>query len=82
MTMTEIPSDIDVEEYGARAKEWLASSAPKRGDADAEFGARGEMGSDEILLNIIGERVLGLPQDPRVDKDVPFKEIKAGTVRG
>jgi alkylation response protein AidB-like acyl-CoA dehydrogenase len=45
--MTDIPSDIDVEEYDARAKEWLASNAPKRGDADAEFGARGEMGSDE-----------------------------------
>jgi hypothetical protein len=34
------------------------------------------------LLNIIGERVLGLPQDPRVDKDVPFKEIKVGNVKG
>lgn len=34
-------------------------------------------GSDETLLNTIAERILGLPQDHRPDKGVPFNQIPA-----
>jgi alkylation response protein AidB-like acyl-CoA dehydrogenase len=35
-------------------------------------------GSDEILRNIIAERVLGLPPDIRVDKNKPFSQVPTG----
>ena len=57
----------------------LDADAPEAGRWQQSFlGApsiRIAGGSDEIQRNVIGERMLGLPAEPRVDKGIPFREL-------
>jgi alkylation response protein AidB-like acyl-CoA dehydrogenase len=58
-------------------------SAPGEGSWQAQFlgapGLRIAGGTDEILRNIISERVLRLPPETRLDKEVAFRDVPSGS---
>ena len=63
----------DSGEWGTYAWSALVLGAP---------GGRIAGGSDEVMRNILGERVLGLPKDVGIDTTSPFRELRVGTQKG
>ena len=70
-------------EMGELAIDLVGVGAVARGDDDYRWhqtllgapAAHIAGGSDEVMKNIIGERVLGLPREPGFDPDTPWNEI-------
>ena len=58
--------------HEALGGEWRYMQRLWLGSPEARMGG----GTDEILRNVIAERVLGLPGEIRSDRKIPFRELE------
>jgi alkylation response protein AidB-like acyl-CoA dehydrogenase len=83
-TIARKQSDLGIAIAGAGGQAWAADDPRGARWATAVLTAPASAiagGTSEIQKSIIGERVLGLPKEPQVDRDLPFRELTVGTQR-
>jgi alkylation response protein AidB-like acyl-CoA dehydrogenase len=73
MEATTYPSGYEMEP--PEAVNLLRSAVDERVAFLRSRGRSIEGGTSEIMRNILGERVLGLPGEPRADKDVAWAQV-------
>lgn len=74
-------ADVAAEIAGPAAVAWPVDAPAGDRWADFVLSAPGSAiagGTDQIQRNIIGERVLGLPKEPQLDRDLPFDQVAKG----
>jgi alkylation response protein AidB-like acyl-CoA dehydrogenase len=69
-------ADLACRLAGPGALAWSGEEIPSAtASVVSSPGAAIAGGTNEVMRNILGERVLGLPKEAQVDRDVPFREI-------
>ena len=71
--------ELAVDLEGPVAQAWLEDDRWSKNTAWSFLRVRSKTiagGTSEVQRNILGERILGLPKEPELDRDVPWSEVR------